>query len=36
LAEDDIPARKVVKALVAWWMNGFDNIIPGDAYKKPL
>lgn len=35
LADPSLPKRKIAKALVVWWMNGFDTIIPGDAYKKP-
>lgn len=36
LHEDpDLPKPLLVKALVRWMMQGFETIIPGDAWRKP-
>lgn len=36
LREPDLPRAQAVEACVQWFMKGFENIIPGDAWREAL
>lgn len=36
LREPSLDRNAVVEAVVAWFMKGFERIIPGDAWARPL
>jgi len=36
LDEPDLPLDKLTSAIIGWLMRGFENILPGDAWNKPL
>ena len=31
-----LPLEKLTAAIIGWLMRGFENILPGDAWNKPL
>ena len=36
IEEPNIPVDKLARAVVGWVMRGFESILPGDAWQKPL
>ncbi|MCA1832915.1 MAG: TetR/AcrR family transcriptional regulator [Actinomycetota bacterium] len=36
LRDPTIPKEALVETLVAWFMKGFESLIPGDSWRRPL